>query len=224
MGYLTVLLLDQWSLFTCKEPLNVWLLVTYSYLSATHFLGVLTWSSGQELVEVTAVCVYFFVFLPFSMVWTLLGTIWFAESDVNCVPDYLRGAGLVITLMVSYMYVSVGLALLLMFSMMFFARRQALSELDFIIVPNDDRRVGSLSQSLIETLELHSFTVISADLTCPICYDDMPVNPKQTGSQALKLPGCGHEMHVDCVREWFSLKSTCPVCRGDVAVNLRGQT
>mmetsp|Transcript_21625 Transcript_21625/g.39542 ORF Transcript_21625/g.39542 Transcript_21625/m.39542 type:complete len:132 (-) Transcript_21625:25-420(-) len=128
---------------------------------------------------------------------------------------------MLVVLIVSYLYVSIGLVLLLMFSFMFFARRQALSELPFIVIPNDERRVESLSNSLLEKLELHTVVVAIDDLECPICYGSMPVILTQNGSYALKLPGCGHEMHSECVRDWFQRKSSCPVCRGDVALSLR---
>lgn len=176
MGYLNAVLLSDWALFTCKQPLNVWLLGTYAYLTATHFFGIVSKHSAQDLVELTLMCVYFFIFVPFSIVWTILGTIWYyTETDLTCVPEYLRGVGMLFVLMISYLYVSVSVALLLMFAMMFCARHQLLSELSFIIVPNDDQRADHLSQSLLEQLGNHTCTVSSESLRCPICYEDIPV-------------------------------------------------
>jgi hypothetical protein len=219
MGYVISVLLADWSLYTCKEPINVWLLGTYLYLTSTHFLGVLS-RQDHSIVESCSTFVYFFVFLPFSIVWTVLGTLWYAEAGRECLPKYEQGTGLLFILMISYLYAAIGLALLMIFSMMFFARQHALSEFSFIIVPNDDHRVDRLSQSLLEQLDRHSHSIDTPDLSCPICYEDMPVRHRQVGSSGLKLP-CSHEMHLTCVREWFELKSSCPVCRADVAERLR---
>jgi hypothetical protein len=168
------LLLD-WSSFVCKVPLNVWLLVSYAYLTLTHLLGVLSKYYPTDLVEMASICVYFFVLLPFSMVWTLLGTIWYSQADLACLPLYLRGTGVLLMLGLSYLYVVVGLALVVMFSLMFFVRAQTFSELSIILVLNDDHRVDSLSQSLLESLGRHAFTVDRPDLSCPICFDDITV-------------------------------------------------
>ncbi|PWZ31215.1 RING-H2 finger protein ATL14 [Zea mays] len=36
-------------------------------------------------------------------------------------------------------------------------------------------------------------------------------------SEAVELPACAHAFHRRCISEWFSHKSTCPLCRDDVA-------
>lgn len=215
-----MLLVEHWALFSCKEPINLWLFATYGCLIFTHLIGLIGRVSSTEFVKVCAVCIYFFVCVPFSFVWTLLGTIWYAKSEPNCVPEYLRGVPLVVTLMLSYIYVSVGLSMLLICIMMCMENRRGFSELSFIIVPNDDLRVDSLSRSLLANLEMQCFTVNTSDLYCPICFESMPVNFIKLGSPALKLPDCGHQMHSQCVREWFELKSTCPVCRRIITANI----
>lgn len=151
-----------------------------------------------------------------------MGTIWYSNVDQACEPEYLRGVGIVFILLLSFLYVAIGLTLLLIFALMFFERYQAISALHLVMVPNDDHRVDSLTRSLIEQLDMHTSTVCVNDLYCPICYDDMPVISTQSGSIALKLPGCGHEMHSECVQEWFEIKSSCPVCRDNVAESFAG--
>lgn len=175
MSYLTTHLLLDWSSFVCKVPLNAWLLVSYAYLTLTHLLGVLSKNYPYDSVELTSICLYFFVLVPFSIVWTALGTIWYSQADLACLPVYLQGLGMLVMLGLNYLYVVVGLVLSVMFSSMFIVRAQAFSELSIIYVPNDDYRVDSLSQSLLEGLGRHTFTVDRPDLSCPICYDDIPV-------------------------------------------------
>ncbi|KAI3697280.1 hypothetical protein L6452_30179 [Arctium lappa] len=40
------------------------------------------------------------------------------------------------------------------------------------------------------------------------------------GERYRKLPQCHHCFHVECIDPWFELKSTCPLCRSQLPVNL----
>ncbi|KAF3684132.1 hypothetical protein FXO38_00430 [Capsicum annuum] len=33
--------------------------------------------------------------------------------------------------------------------------------------------------------------------------------------QELGIIECGHVYHVDCVKEWFKIKNSCPICKRD---------
>ncbi|KAI3511264.1 hypothetical protein L1887_18413 [Cichorium endivia] len=50
---------------------------------------------------------------------------------------------------------------------------------------------------------------------CAVCQYDVAA-----GERYRKLPQCHHCFHVVCIDPWFELKSTCPLCRSQVPVNL----
>lgn len=50
---------------------------------------------------------------------------------------------------------------------------------------------------------------------CAVCLYDVA-----EGERYRKLPQCHHCFHVDCIDPWFETKSTCPLCRTQVPLNL----
>ena len=48
-----------------------------------------------------------------------------------------------------------------------------------------------------------------SDETCCICAEDFAVGDKV----AAKLPMCQHSFHSHCVKKWFEVNNTCPICR-----------
>lgn len=44
--------------------------------------------------------------------------------------------------------------------------------------------------------------------SCSICKDDI--------SESSSLLPCSHYFHEDCLDEWFSSHSTCPICRKNI--------
>ncbi len=51
------------------------------------------------------------------------------------------------------------------------------------------------------------------DLECPICFEKI-------GSTSCFI-GCDHAFHEDCIKKWIidEQKTTCPICRSEVATN-----
>lgn len=47
-----------------------------------------------------------------------------------------------------------------------------------------------------------------SDTTCAICQEAVPC--------ATRIRACGHCFHDQCIRQWFSMNTRCPVCRHDV--------
>jgi hypothetical protein len=47
-----------------------------------------------------------------------------------------------------------------------------------------------------------------SDEACPICAEDFAV-----GDKVAKLPMCQHSFHSPCVKKWFEVNNTCPICR-----------
>jgi hypothetical protein len=46
------------------------------------------------------------------------------------------------------------------------------------------------------------------DTTCAIC--------QETVSCATRIRHCGHCFHSQCIHEWFTMNTRCPICRHDI--------
>lgn len=46
------------------------------------------------------------------------------------------------------------------------------------------------------------------DTTCSICQEEV--------TEATRLRECRHCFHADCIAEWFTMNTRCPVCRHDI--------
>jgi hypothetical protein len=51
------------------------------------------------------------------------------------------------------------------------------------------------------------------DYQCPICIMDYE------DDEDVRVLGCGHYIHKECVDQWFTLNFTCPICRFDPRKN-----
>ncbi|KAG5730444.1 RING finger protein 38, partial [Termitomyces sp. T112] len=60
----------------------------------------------------------------------------------------------------------------------------------------------------LESAVYKDWNTPDSDHRCPICLDDyLPDDP------VLKLSGCSHWLHSECLRQWLRSATTCPVCR-----------
>lgn len=48
------------------------------------------------------------------------------------------------------------------------------------------------------------------EIACPICYENYREDEK------LKILNCRHYFHINCIDEWLSRNSICPICRIDI--------
>lgn len=46
------------------------------------------------------------------------------------------------------------------------------------------------------------------DANCAICQEAVPC--------ATRIRACGHAFHHQCITQWFSMNTRCPVCRHDI--------
>lgn len=53
------------------------------------------------------------------------------------------------------------------------------------------------------------------DVRCPVCLGDY--DRTNTNKTLRKLHRCGHLMHAACLATWLDTKSSCPVCKSDIA-------
>ncbi|BAT12394.1 putative RING-H2 finger protein ATL61 [Oryza sativa Japonica Group] len=88
---------------------------------------------------------------------------------------------------------------------------------------NDDGNNKSAHQydMLIERLLLLRPKDDQDNEQCVICLseneDDVDGGGGERGRGRM-LPGCAHAFHKDCVVKWLRNRTTCPLCRSDVAV------
>jgi hypothetical protein len=54
------------------------------------------------------------------------------------------------------------------------------------------------------------------DTTCAICQD--------TVNLATRIRDCGHSFHAQCIQEWFTMNTRCPICRHDIRDLRHGET
>jgi len=52
--------------------------------------------------------------------------------------------------------------------------------------------------------------------TCAICQEGVTC--------ATRIRACGHCFHSQCIHEWFSMNTRCPICRHDIRDLRRGNT
>ncbi|KAK6148423.1 hypothetical protein DH2020_019335 [Rehmannia glutinosa] len=48
------------------------------------------------------------------------------------------------------------------------------------------------------------------ELICLVCQDQLY---QENGTTIATLENCGHEYHVDCIKQWLRRKNLCPLCR-----------
>lgn len=61
--------------------------------------------------------------------------------------------------------------------------------------------------------------VSTSDDQCVICCADY--TEEEEPQQLCELPGCKHVFHEDCLQQWLSRASNCPICRSDLKAALR---
>lgn len=67
--------------------------------------------------------------------------------------------------------------------------------------------VGSYPIAVLST-EMLSEPLIKE---CAVCLAEY-----EGGDHVKTLPGCGHVFHSDCVDQWLTAKTSCPLCRADL--------
>ncbi|CAK9170435.1 unnamed protein product, partial [Ilex paraguariensis] len=86
-------------------------------------------------------------------------------------------------------------------------------------ISSDDQRVPPpASRSLIDALPTVKILKkhVRSDSHCAVCKEKF-----ELGSQAKKLP-CKHIYHLDCIVPWLEQRSSCPVCRQELAPQRSG--
>jgi len=63
---------------------------------------------------------------------------------------------------------------------------------------------------IVDVPLFNSYHSLDEEDECSICLD-----PK-TSAESVSFEGCNHSFHEKCIRDWLSIKSTCPLCRAAV--------
>ncbi|EYU22274.1 hypothetical protein MIMGU_mgv11b022111mg [Erythranthe guttata] len=72
---------------------------------------------------------------------------------------------------------------------------------------------NGLSEQVISEKLRTRAVVGDHESVCAVCLGQLCGSDKNETVIA-KLEICGHEYHVDCIKEWLQRKNLCPLCRG----------
>ncbi|CAI9089126.1 OLC1v1023635C1 [Oldenlandia corymbosa var. corymbosa] len=80
----------------------------------------------------------------------------------------------------------------------------------------DPSIVASLPKFIINKRDRDAIDLeTGAKTECSVCLSSF-----ETGEIARGLPNCGHTFHAECIDEWLTSHSTCPICRTEAKPRL----
>jgi len=176
------------------------------------------------------------VALPFFVMWTLLGTLWFyavVSESPQCVPSqthlWFTGFWLALCYIWVFVHAALGVVAWLL------ERRVRRAEVDLAAIQDDDSlsrwgQVSSISNytslqgqkegSGLTPTEIRALpgvmilteetlqATLGDDCECPIC-----INTFKAGDTVRTLPGCDHSFHKSCIDLWLLRRADCPLCK-----------
>ncbi|XP_058742631.1 RING-H2 finger protein ATL5-like [Vicia villosa] len=82
-----------------------------------------------------------------------------------------------------------------------------------------NQRLSSLTKERIDPTILKSFPIFTYSSSavshtlhdCAICLSEYT-----DGDECRMLPNCSHVFHSQCIDEWFTSQSNCPLCRAPI--------
>lgn len=133
------------------------------------------------------------------------GTIRFFDSASrsHLVAGHLRNSGAILTLMREYMRAEPNRTTNMVFNI-------PLGNLDLSGNFFDPVPVLPTQQQITTATERN---VTISETNCAICQDSV--------TSATRIRACGHCFHPQCIEQWFSVNTRCPVCRHDIRENLQ---
>lgn len=86
-----------------------------------------------------------------------------------------------------------------------------------------DSPIQTYKLELIRWLNRHIFEIpenTPDDFFCAICQmnyiDSIKLSSKN--KNYVKIPACNHFFHFDCLKQWFQLKQSCPLCNKEITI------
>ena len=78
-----------------------------------------------------------------------------------------------------------------------------------------DTPLSDVKVSELKVITVGETCPICTDKTCTICVDEIcSICFDKYSNGVIKLQ-CNHVFHEECIKKWFTTRSTCPLCRRD---------
>mmetsp|Transcript_17105 Transcript_17105/g.30644 ORF Transcript_17105/g.30644 Transcript_17105/m.30644 type:complete len:286 (+) Transcript_17105:313-1170(+) len=218
-----ILVLINWNDYnTCKDPLNVWLVVdflSFIFFRLLQFCIQFFGSFGPNCARLTTTLavVNLYVVYPFIWLWVVIGTIWYSRSS-ECLPESTSTWWFVAWLVYSYLYLAAFGALIISFCRMRNTSRREMRSIEQLQQLLNDymhaesyglqpMRSGYRDDQINDLRCRHLSPSEVVDKTCPVCLNDL-----EEGDETRVL-ACPHLFHKDCIDRWLKMRQTCPICR-----------
>ena len=221
---------------TCAQPINLWLLAVYITLILLRLtINVVVNSDRFCLVKCcrfTMLC----CLLPFLIEWTIQGTIWYLDisrKTPDCIPSDRLPPLIIWWIFVCYVVVIILLGILI-YELVWFVKKKRLRTLIQNYLNNEDPYRDleyfnnlmdgadlspdeiPLSKHELKKLDTRTFLNFSMlEHQCSICCEDT-----KNEEEIIKLFGCGHVFHKNCLEQWLSRKPLCPNCKRNVRTDI----
>mmetsp|Transcript_38667 Transcript_38667/g.75058 ORF Transcript_38667/g.75058 Transcript_38667/m.75058 type:complete len:279 (-) Transcript_38667:204-1040(-) len=222
-----MLVIINWKEYnTCRDPLNVWLVVDFlSFIFfrllqfSIQFFGSFR-SNCARFATSTLALLNLYVVYPFIWIWVVIGTVWYTRSS-SCLPESTSTWWFIAWLIYSYLYLLAFGALIVSFCRMRTTRREVRSFEQLQQLLNDYMHAESyglqttragLSDAQINEIPCRKLlpSDVAGERSCPVCLNDL-----KEGEETRDLP-CPHLFHKACIDRWLTMRHNCPICRTKV--------
>lgn len=236
----------------CMISMKSWICVSYMsalVLKGIHTLGQKYSPAGKNFIftfrqksalPFAIVVVTWGMLVPFYVIWTVFGTLWFREA-VSSHPSCFSSGGhpwlVILWQFLSYAWIVTYIVYFLITCVIEY--RTYVAERNMRSVESEDSllRWGHISPAVPDlssfsgaaALRMHQglkpseINGLSTEqiiegrdskyqgMHCPICLSDFCI-----GDNVRALPGCGHAFHQSCVDLWLVRRADCPMCKSKV--------
>eukprot|EP00475_Leptophrys_vorax_P024540 TRINITY_DN3389_c0_g1_i1.p1 TRINITY_DN3389_c0_g1~~TRINITY_DN3389_c0_g1_i1.p1 ORF type:complete len:245 (-),score=40.86 TRINITY_DN3389_c0_g1_i1:1114-1848(-) len=223
LGYSIVTLCIKWTDYSkCHYPLQLFLIVNYASILVFRGVSFVQYCcrNSAMVVKVLAIVKIFGIY-TFFIVWTVIGTVWFALDHV-CLPEENQYATFIIWFVLCYLGIVGYMVFVCLVYHLGLVGAVFLSPGGFDPADMAENPLlqyqhvdQGLSDAEIERIPVSEISRTEAGLknSCAICLEHF-----EEGQLVKLLNPCQHKFHVDHIDEWLARKPTCPVCRADVQV------
>ena len=243
IGYLLVSLIQNWDMYnSCYTPMNIFLLVSYLMILVHRALDFAKSNLFRyKIIRNTLTILLYFGINPFFIYWTVQGIQWDMANNENtpiCIGDedqqFLnKWIGLLVFLDIVIIIYNIA-KLVQLYAMIQYRRR-----LQNLLARLIDYEEETLRRILIMTAEDYNppqgngltaeeisrikkekyrssiVNYPTVDDMCIICLEGF-----EEEEDIRRLPGCKHAFHPNCIENWLSQSSVCPICRSDIKSKL----
>jgi hypothetical protein len=207
--------------------MHIWLLVSCAALAlfrTVHVLGVdedfddddpwcfQMFSAGSRTHNFLLIGILY----PFFLFWTLVGTIWYAEADLQtdlCFKDERQSWYFVLWLVVFYIWIIAYTTAITTSALVYCRQRSFESQYRRLLEDYGDQQVPQMHWQLSGlspgSINCFSVEVVEKDgeRTCSICLEESRVGER------MRTLVCGHGFHIACIDHWLIRQSSCPNCK-----------